>query len=372
MARRVDRCVIGRLMGFVELMVDRIQKGISGEEVLRQVLQKYKTPCTQASKLSLIKRRALDAGVHHPAYQASMREFNEAVRRARPLAAPCQDAFNEFRSAPLHTQVRLQSKHRKRAFCFDNEGIDDAFRKLELLHPELAKLRPPQEVHDACDRALYERKMMVSEKMFVVEDASALHAKLRQHLNVDGVRFTRSGTLLALLGLSGRRATEIVSPNSEFRLTTHSHVVRFRGQLKKLGGDASYNVPLLVPASEWLTALSRYRAAQDSRALHMNASELETSFGSAPREFLTRHFPEAGHVHNLRGIYAAMVCVAYDIGLFRPQRVIFEIMGHEKMGDTQFHYEQVKLKGVGALASSMGNFADVSRATTLEEEVDHT
>lgn len=352
-------------MGFVEDMVKRLRAGTSGEEVVSSVIAKYSTPCAQASKLSLVKRKALDAGIKHAEHDASLLRFVKVYRDAGNVPQPCADAFEDFMQAPLHMRVRLHRKHRKRAFCFGVDAVDEAFRQIKLLHPELEKLKPPTAVHDACDRTLYRRKLEKSERMFVLEDAKAFLDKLTAHLTFSDRRFTRSGCLIALLGTSGRRATEIVSPSSLFEPTDKKHVVRFTGQLKKLGEPESYNIPLLVPSSVWLAALRRFRDAQPERAKSMTPSELENSFGSAPREYLRKHFPEAGHIHNLRGIYAAMVCDAFDTGLYREQRVLFEILGHERIGETQSHYEQIQLRGFEGMRHALGKFGDVSAAVSV-------
>ena len=349
-------------MGFIDTMVDRLRSGATGEAVVAEVLRKYSTPCTQASKLSLVKRKAFDAGLKHAAHDASMLRFVTVVRSHGKLPPACDDAFHEFMQAPLHTKVRLHRKHRKRVFCFGVPKIDEAFQQIRLVHPELAKLRPPEAVHDACDRTLYKRKMAKSEEMFVLENGSRFLEKLLAFLTAEGSAFTRSGCLIGLLGTSGRRATEVVSPHSQFLPTDQTHVVRFTGQLKKLGDSESYNVPLLVPSAVWLKALARYREKQPERAKTMTPRELENSFGSAPREFLRKHLPEAGHIHNLRSIYAAMICSAFDTGLFRDQRVIYQIMGHERMGETQSHYDHIRLRGFDDHKNTLGAFQKVSAA----------
>ena len=201
-----------------------------------------------------------------------------------------------------------------------------------------------------------------------LRDGEAFLRKVRAQLVPSAdVPFTRSGTLIALLATSGRRATEVVSPQSVFLATDHPYVVRFTGQLKKLGDAESYNVPLLVPSSTWLAALARYREAQPERARHMTPQQLERSFGSAPREYLSKHFAEAGHIHNLRGIYAAMVCAAYDTGLFNDKRVIYQIMGHERMGETQDHYDGIRLEGFDSMRHTLGPFSKVASAVVRDE-----
>jgi hypothetical protein len=355
-------------MGFVEDMVVRLMAGDGGEKIVQEIVQKYSTPCARASKISLVKRKALDSNMKHPRHDVTLLQFTRLFNSLSGLPQKCHTHFQEFMSAPLHAKVRLHQKHQKRAFCFENEQVDTAFRNLELLHPELQKLRPPETVTDACDRANYKRKMKKSESMFVLADGLALLKKLIAHLQLsEQVPFTRSGTLIALLGTSGRRATEVVSPHSVFEPTDHPYVVRFTGQLKKLGDPNSYNVPLLVPSAKWLDALARYRAKQPARAQTMTAQQLERSFGSAPREYLAKHLPEAGHIHNLRGIYASMVCVGYDTGLFNDKRVIYQIMGHERMGETQDHYDGIRLRGFESMRHRYGPFSKVASAVLVND-----
>ena len=146
---------------------------------------------------------------------------------------------------------------------------------------------------------------------------------------------------IAIASATGRRHTEVLSKGS-FTLTNHPYLLHFQGQQKKQkGDDTSFDILTILPATEVMSAIERFRAIPAIAHLHgLPSSNTQIkSFNVQINRMVIKLFQETGivpvlpekkyvSIHRLRGVYGAIT-----IHYFCPQsqhqhRFLQHYLGH--------------------------------------------
>ncbi len=172
---------------------------------------------------------------------------------------------------------------------------------------------------------------------------------------------------IALAAVTGRRYSEVMA-RGHFEPTDHPYKVHFSGQLKKRGAVDSYTTFTLVPTSQVLAALERFRThptisnLQDASIEEIN--KLNTPINRSCKQYFqdTGLVPvlvgEAGvTIQNLRGIYGEIAVHLFCPPSMGVHRFIQQRLGHliadpelahgKNSGSTEhyFHYYLIDLQG---------------------------
>ncbi len=146
---------------------------------------------------------------------------------------------------------------------------------------------------------------------------------------------------IAIASATGRRHTEVLSKGT-FTLTNHPYLLHFQGQQKKQkGDDTSFDILTILPATEVMSAIERFRAIPAIAHLHgLPSSNTQVkSFNVQVNRMVIKLFQETGivpvlpekkyvSIHRLRGVYGAIA-----IHYFCPQsqhqhRFLQHYLGH--------------------------------------------
>ena len=172
---------------------------------------------------------------------------------------------------------------------------------------------------------------------------------------------------IALAAVTGRRYSEVMA-RGHFEPTDHPYKVHFSGQLKKRGAVDSYTTFTLVPTSQVLAALERFRThptishLQDASIEEIN--KLNTPINRSCKQYFqdTGLVPvlvgEAGvTIQNLRGIYGEIAVHLFCPPSMGVHRFIQQRLGHlitdpelahgKNSGSTEhyFHYYLIDRSG---------------------------
>ncbi len=143
--------------------------------------------------------------------------------------------------------------------------------------------------------------------------------------------------------LTGRRLSEILI-KGKFKATAHPYAVEFYGQQKKGVNPPPFVIPVLLPASELIEAIDRFRQFTTIENLkELSAHEAESQTHEKINRQVRKQFEdvlpviegrERLSVHSLRGAYAAIATQRLRPSQQTPQRFAQAILGHS-IGEEQ-------------------------------------
>ena len=135
---------------------------------------------------------------------------------------------------------------------------------------------------------------------------------------------------LALLTVTGRRTSEIMSSAKFAAVPKKARQAEFTGQMKKRGNAPSkYRVPLLCEQQLVEEALGWLRKKQPKDITKWSPSRVSRRYQSSLRAYSKTHSPcdSLRKVHDLRGCYAVMAHHLYDMGDAAELYAVSRILG---------------------------------------------
>lgn len=145
---------------------------------------------------------------------------------------------------------------------------------------------------------------------------------------------------LALMAATGRRTAEIVNGRSRFTLVPSAgaaRVVRFEGQLKRVGAAPAFVIPVLVEPQHVVAAHAELRTRQQADVATRDQRSISRRYQSGLRQHLIKHpvyAPSVRQVHDLRGAYAALAYELFDFSGASRTIATMRILGHRRPEET--------------------------------------
>ena len=191
---------------------------------------------------------------------------------------------------------------------------------------------------------------------------------------------------VGIAATTGRRFSEVVDKGN-ILATDHPYWVSFSGQLKKKSTADSYLTPCLVPATDVMEALERFRNhPRIARVIGGTAKEINRSLANSVKRSMHRHFSEIipvlegeadTTIHNLRGVYGE-ICIHFFCPPARGvARFVQERLGHVISDDelkrgnstaTQHYFHYYLIDGNGQHIGSKG--VKLTTGETLSTQIE--
>ena len=144
---------------------------------------------------------------------------------------------------------------------------------------------------------------------------------------------------VGIAAVTGRRFSEVIDKGT-IGETDHPDWVSFSGQLKKKVEADRYMIPCLVPASDVLRAIERFRNhPRVTRVAGKTTTQINNSLADSVKRAVSRHFEKTGIIpvlenesrvtmHNLRGVYAQIAVHFFCPPAQGEARFMQEKLGH--------------------------------------------
>ena len=304
----------------------------SGDDVVWWLRDK----CASTGSLSVAMSRIKTAWMKGAPVPPSFAEVM-AVYRNEP-------GVETFLSLPLSEMVRVQREHRSDPMW--SEEAELTLQSLVLLPQNVAALKLSHQELISLKRKREDTLISKQEALLHVHNATTWLqcAIIAARISTPDMSFPRLA--LPLLLLSGRRTSEILNGKSSFESTGPTTCL-FKGQIKKRGNDAPYEIPLLCDFATFTHAVNVLRLKQGGEVFEPEACT--NRYSHMLKEEISQLFSFATHVHELRAVYAAMAFHLYQCNT-TFNRAAMRILGHEKL-DVSLSYNAVMLHGMPPLGS---------------------
>lgn len=301
--------------------------GNDGSEVVMLLKKIYKTPASLSSKISVIRKKALQ---QMKSTHKELQEFEDDVN------------VKTFLDSSVYDKLYMIKKHKDEGSVF----ACDAWKIIDLLDvvpTNFAAFRLCTEDSEKCKQLSEEAQIRKNDNVFVIDNADNILRNVVYNLeNYANI----SVTLLAccLMIVSGRRLGEIMNGRSEF-LKCESTVVQFRGQLKKRNDFDGYRVPLLTKSCVFLNAFAHLRSKQ--KKVHPNFAEWSNDHvtskyqGNLTRQLHTS-YPMFQHLHVFRSFYISAVYEMYETDITFA-RCAMLCLGHDSLKES-LAYNNVRIE----------------------------
>tara|TARA_Y100000748_G_scaffold296735_1_gene289900 strand:+ start:220 stop:1401 length:1182 start_codon:yes stop_codon:yes gene_type:complete len=354
--------------------VRMLQRGASAAEVLAFLRRERTGPTAYKNAVDRTRGMYMERGARHPEYASKVEAFRQAV--AAHGDAKCSAQAELFLAASLPQQVFLLKKYgdrnwstgseddsenpdRKQHCLFQVPDVDKAFRDIHVLPENVAQLKLTPEEYDQIKAHTNKQLEKKNEEAVVVPRAGELLERCRAILR-NAAEETMARLVVALLIVSGRRMTEILSWRSSFVAmpTGEEHACIFTGQLKKPKDRPvmPYCIPLLVPFRVFDSARRVLQVKQGPKAA-ARTNKQHSKYSGNFKETIVGHFgdvlPGAITPHTLRAIYVKMVDEAFDVGRLTVPGLAKRVLGHDDLKPT-LHYMYTKLNGFSAEQNTLG------------------
>ena len=225
---------------FLSTIVDRLCANESGETVAADLNMHYQTGCSRTKMISrarteYLQRARLLPELLHPRFSAQCQTLlSESLKTG--VTSPCVTKVKEFVETTPVQQNRIMRMHGRGRFCWGQETVDAIFRQMRLFPDSMVGFVPSDQDNETCDRRQNVSRITRNSVRIVLPNATGKLEDCMRTLR-DGTR-RQPDTMIALLFVSGRRSTEILSHRSQFQVVVgHPHHTFFIGQLKKHGTD---------------------------------------------------------------------------------------------------------------------------------------
>eukprot|EP00966_Prymnesium_polylepis_P302143 6980583-Prymnesium_polylepis.1 len=171
-----------------------------------------------------------------------------------------ESGVETFLSLPLSEMVRVQREHRSDPVW--SEAAEVALQSLALLPPNVAALKLNHQELISLKRKREDTLISKQEELLHVRNAATWIqcAIVAARTSTPDMSIPRLA--LPLLLLSGRRTSELLNGKSTFEATERPTTCIFKGQIKKRGNDAPYEIPLLCDFATFTHALNVLRLKQ--------------------------------------------------------------------------------------------------------------
>lgn len=383
--------------------------GGDGAEVVESMRAHYKAiagdnhksqranECTLRSKVSLVKRLALEAkpgpgqsNTHHDFQKGikTLKEHHEKLLKTRGTAAKrSAEAIGKFLSMDLVTKAKevgfcmRHSDEDPSPLCQGiaaNKAAYNAFRKLRVLPKKFESFHVTPSEERACstrakDALLRKKKLRITSAVTllahteeVLEQAQAARTKQRSGMHPPPLEVA-----LALLLASGRRTVEVLNGRSSFEaLAGTKYGCVFTGQVKapRERRVSGFKIPLLVPFSlfdEGLAYLQEWQKTNQkggmAKVSALSNREISVRYQSSLSKWLrVRGFSSAlpkgeATAHSMRAIYMRLVLCMFQFGdgEWRDKRIAKYCLGHTSRSMSDF-YDHVAFDDEGAVRKRHG------------------
>jgi hypothetical protein len=309
-----------------------IRNGMDGNSVMKMLRQRYNTKD------------------HIYALSSCIARVRSEILNETPIPSIVEETMNSFKEeAGVTSFLALNSlsemlkvrKHHKNNPSW-SERAEAALSSLCLEPTALASLKLSEE-ESATKKRKQEVSLLEKQDMLIRVDSAGNFLAYAIHLawtSTPDMEFSRLA--LPILLLSGRRTTEIMNGKSIFTRTGRPTTCKFTGQLKKRGGDCTYEIPLLCNVFTFEHAMSTLRCKQNGEVL--SAAATNNKYQKMLNSKTQSIFAIAHNVHQLRSIYAAFVHSLYACDT-TFNRMCMRVLGHEDLS-TSLSYNGCVLYGI--------------------------
>jgi hypothetical protein len=257
--------VLPRARAYADSILENTNNGpivVSKEAVLalRDRIEREVTATYYCRRVLFDVKKVLRQHTRHTDYERGMKKVEELI----PPNSVHLETFQQFRAMdPFEQAKRLCAMNKNRPIFAGNDrlaaSLNFQISKVKVTPEELDALQPSSALRDRLDHADKNRNQTQSNRVVVLpgEQVYDLYATFVAPTILDagkGNYVNRTDLAIALSLATGRRTSELLLTGSFEPIKGKSHVVRFRGQLKKCGYSSldttplSYPIPTLVPS----------------------------------------------------------------------------------------------------------------------------
>lgn len=342
---------------FVDREVSALLVGEEGSAVVQRAREHATTYQAFVKSVSRIRRTYLRRAHRAAGYDEDMVIARRLVRSAEETAM--LDRFCE-----LAVEEQYDALRRMGPLLAQNEALcrhmSDAFR---LLPPNLDSLCLSREDQARGRAADVSTLLHRNRQVVVVPSPGTLLARQRRTLDGDPGVARPVELILALLLVSGRRETELLSPRSTFQAVPDMpYHARFSGVLKKRSAahvliavthEVCITIPLLCEYALFDKGLTRMRMGQRGDIGTLTNDEISRRYCGQLLRARKAVFPSVSKTHDLRALYCQFVNVLFEHTLPFPM-LCMQCLGHDVLQDS-LHYMCLRLGGDDATGD--GTFA---------------
>ncbi len=343
------------------------------DQFKRDLLENSSTLCASVSRLGRLRNMALDdtnPDATHPEYKKARTAFLKAG------VAKSNSAADQALTAQMRTMTRKQLylQKRGRSGPFESDTLNQLLSELPIL-PVSMTLTLDADEQNECRNTTKSNLRAANRNAIVVYDVQqTLNNLYLQFIKpaadlVRAVRGPNSNTpvpfhelaqvpnkyalAISLIFASGRRSAEIVNGQSVFTVGTTPYSVYFDGQLKTRNPKV-YEIPLLVPAQDFVDALASLRALQNNTPIPND--KVNKSYSTRLNSWAGSLFNASRRLspHDLRRLWATTAYTLYGYG---PESLaedgsvpnffsfVEAFLGHSQQ-DTALHYSNIIAQGI--------------------------
>ena len=305
----------------IDAAARKLVGGARGEDVVRDLRQRYGTLGSMNTKLSHVRKHILDNNLRPDEY-----DTHELLACAvDPLVALEVAAFL---SAPLRKQVEMKPTLLEGDWP---APAKKALERLKLLPAGWKQLTLSKEDTLTLRQQHEAAVVKKNETLLTISEPKALLKWCEELLQNAKSSWPYPRIILPLLLVSGRRTVEVTNGRSSFTACEdHPMGAYFVGAAKKRGsGGEVFKIPLLINTQTFnraMLVLREKQGASKGTLTNVNATNrYAKNLHRAVREVLP--MLPACHPHTLRSIYLSMVfhCFSVDVTM---QRLAMRVFGH--------------------------------------------
>jgi hypothetical protein len=314
------------------------------DQCMRVMRLRYPNVMTRRNVIGRVKNRALEL---LPSY----------VPSHAPLEAGAEE-LQRFYAMPRAEQVRAQTAVRKEgdlAKTFSGPVVN-IIKAAPLVPSFISHLKLTHEEQEQIRQLSKERIEARSEDVARVDAASLQKFLRRCNTVLRDASADPKELLVALAFVTGRRTAEIMLTGKFERVairakggSSQHFKACFSGQVKAGLRDTErcYNIPLLAPVEQIITALERLRQrwplAAGSTAAQVNKHYASTAHRAA-KKYLQPLHEKLGHMHAARQLYAMVSFEVCQPHTYSVHGWIRRVLGHSDL-DISKSYSNVTIDG---------------------------
>lgn len=303
--------------------------------VLQNVKDKYKNIATQSSCISHIKRMYLDDDKHRTP------EYFVILKKALSICSNYRKELLDFSSRPLYDQYKIQKMINIGNVQYSPEA-DEIIENIPLYNIgiiECLKLSPTdmKQVRKIQSKALHDKHHNIK-----IVDGDKLMASVLPKLLSANIKEVIFAVLLA----TGRRQNELMK-GILTEIEDDPYMVTFSGQ-SKTGLDIKrppYNIPLLAHSHIVILAWNRSKLYFENVK---NNRKFKDKIRNVARWIKKNPQYEIENIHQLRSIYACIVCQLFPTNKMSNMAHISNVLGEASI-NIAAHYNSTKIINLSGL-----------------------
>lgn len=314
--------------------VTLLVSGENGYQVLEFLRVRYRTPKSLSSKVSIIKKKALQRirKTHD-----QMSQFSEHAE------------IKTFLDCTVYEQIQMLKNN---SSSWPDEALKIG-KTLQLLPPNFATFCLTKEESLRCKEQSDAAQLNKNDNVIIVKNASNILSNVQFNLE-NCERISLSLLACCLMIASGRRLAEIMNGKSVF-VEVSTTFVQFDGQLKKRGFVKPYTIPLLIESKLFIRAFETLRDKQLRNCPNFNTltnSQITEKYQGNLSRQLKISFKQFHHIHVFRSFYISAVYQMYQLNVTFA-RCAMLCLGHDDLKES-LSYNNVKLENFERHALILG------------------